>query len=283
MKMALFRRSLLWLSVVLLVAGVIYLLLRDEPDTELVRFALYRPAAAQFYLDSGAARGAGLDYAHDVKTVVAFGKPGDIGLACPHGDRENPSGYRAFANGAWFMSGRPDRPPKGDLVLGQEGDVPFCADFDGDGIADSGVFRDGQWYIATKKSDGVAIEFALGAGGDRPVVLNVGGAGNATDRRNVVYGVYRQGAWYLDRNGDGVVDATHAFGGSPRDSPLLLPRWSRDASAAQGYSLAIFRDGTWYVKPDPDGSATLSFSFGQAGDLPGFVYQRRRDQPAAGR
>jgi hypothetical protein len=282
--MALLRRSLLWLSVGLLLAGVIYLLLRDGADTRLVRFSLYRSTAAQFYLDPGAAPGASLDYAHDVKNVVPFGTPGDIGLVCPHGDPENPSGYRVFANGAWFLSGRPDRPPNGDLALGERGDLPFCADFDGDGVADNGVFRDGRWYIATQKGGGeVTTEFALGTGGDRPVVLNVDGAGNKTDRRNIVYGVYRQGTWYLDRNGDGVVDATHTFGGSAQDIPLLLPRWSTEANAANGYTLAIFRDGIWYVKPDPDGTATLSFSFGQPGDLPGFVYQRRRNELTAGK
>jgi hypothetical protein len=280
----LLRRALLSLAAALLLAGVAYVVLRDGDETRLVRFSLYRPAAAQFYLDSGAMPGGSLDYAHDAKVVVPFGVPGDVGLACPQDDPENRNGYRVFANGLWFLSARPDRPPKGDQALGQAGDLPFCADFDGDGFADNGVFRDGHWYLATGKRGGeVTSEFVLGAAGDRPVVLNVDGAGNATDRRNVVYGVYRQGTWYLDRNGDGVVDATHTFGGLPQDLPLLIPRWSANAKAGIGYSLAIFRDGTWFVKPDPDGVVTLSFGFGQPGDLPGFVYQRKRSEPPVGK
>jgi hypothetical protein len=157
-------------------------------------------------------------------------------------------------------------------MLGQAGDLPFCADFDGDGVADSGVFRGGDWYVATKHAGSAPdIRFSLGAPGDRPVVLNAEGTGNRTDRRNVVYGVYRRGMWYLDTKGQGKVDAAHAFGGLPQDVPLLIPRWSATAGAVPPYSLAIFRDGTWYVKPDPDGAQTLSFPFGAPGDLPGFV------------
>jgi hypothetical protein len=265
------RRVLLalpWLAV----AAIGWYLVREPADSHAVRFALYRPAAAQFYLDRGAAPGGALDYAHDAKDTVPFGVPGDVGLACPQDVREEPRGFRAYTNGNWFLSGAATRPAKGDVVLGQPGDIPFCADFDGDGIADSGVFRGGEWFVATKRAgDGVDIRFSLGTAGDRPVVLNVRGAGNASDRRNVVYGVYRRGMWYLDTKGTGAVDAAHGFGGLPQDLPLLIPRWSGAADAAPAYSLAIFRDGTWHVKPDPDGAQTISFSFGAPGDLPGFV------------
>ena len=204
--------------------------MRDGADARLVRFSLYRSTAAQFYLDSGAVPGASLDYAHDVKKVVPFGTPGDIGLACPHSDPENPPGYRVFANGVWFLSaGRIGR--RKEISCSAETVTSrFCADFDGDGIADNGVFRDGRWYICNQRASGeVTTEFGLGTGGDRPVVLNVAGAGNETDRRNVVYGVYRQGTWYLDRNGDGVVDATHTFADLHGTFRCCFPagRWMR--------------------------------------------------------
>jgi hypothetical protein len=261
--------------VVLAVAalGVAAYQVRRGPDPGgHVRFVLYRPAAAQFYLDRGAAPGAALDYVHEAKDTVQFGVPGDVGLACPQDVREEPRGFRVFAGGNWFLSGAANRPAKGDVVLGQPGDIPFCADFDGDGIADSGVFRGGEWFVAPRRAgDGADIRFSLGMAGDRPVVLNVKGAGNASDRRNVVYGVYRRGMWYLDTKGTGAVDATHGFGGLPQDVPLLIPRWSGAAGAMPAYSLAVFRDGTWHVKPDPDGAQTWSFPFGAPGDLPGFV------------
>ena len=204
---------------------------------------------------------------------MPFGIPGDVGLVCPQQVREDPRGYRVFAQGLWFLSGKPKRPPGGDLSFGRPGDLPFCADFNGDGLADSGVFRDGAWLISTRRSGtGADIHFSFGTAGDRPVVLRVPGAGNGSDRKNVVYGVYRRGLWYLDTRGTGTVTATHAFGGLPQDLPLLIPRWSTDARATPPYSLAIFRDGTWFIKPDPDGAQTLSFPFGQAGDLPSIDY-----------
>jgi hypothetical protein len=229
-----------------------------------VRFVVYRPVAAQFYLDDAVAPGAALGGSHTANDSFALGKPGDVGLACPQSERTNPAGFRTFANGTWRLS-------PGELTLGQHRDLPFCADFNGDGLADSGVFRDGTWFVTTKRDGVPDVRWSFGAAGDRPVVLNVKGAGNTTDRKNVVYGVYRRGMWYLDRHGTGAVDAAHAFGGLPQDIPLLIPRWSREGSAAPGYSLAIFRDGTWHIKPDPDGAQTLSFSFGAAGDQPGFI------------
>lgn len=267
------RRRLLLLLAWIPVAASVYVLSRPPTDNRGVRFALYRPSVAQFYLDRGATRGVALDYPHTAATTIVFGRPGDIGLVCPQSYREKPLGLRVFAEGLWFFSGNAARPEGGDLVLGQPGDKPFCADFDGDGMADSGVFRNGEWLIATKRAGAEAdIRFGLGAPGDQPVVLNVRGTGNATDRRNVVYGVYRNGTWFLDTKGAGAVDASHLFGGLPQDVPLLIPRWTRDAAAGPPYSLAIFRDGTWFVKPVPDGAETLAFPFGQAGDIPSVDY-----------
>ena len=263
------RRWLLLLLPWIPVVAAIYVLTRPPADNRAVRFALYRPSAATFFLDTGVTRGVDLTYAHTPTTITPFGVPGDIGLVCPQNYREKPLGLRAFVDGRWFFSGKLARPPSGDLALGQPGDLPFCADFNGDGWSDSGVFRNGEWLVSTRRSGSDAdIRFSLGTAGDRPVVLNVRGAGNSTDRRNVLYGVYRRGIWYLDTKGTGAADATHFFGGLPQDIPLLIPRWTRDVAAGPRYSLAIFRDGTWYVKPVPDGEQTLAFSFGQAGDLP---------------
>jgi hypothetical protein len=267
------RRVLLMLLPWIPVVAAIYVLMRPAPDNRGVRFALYRPSVAQFFLDRGATPGVDLDYAHTPATIIPFGVPADIGLVCPQTYREKPLGLRVFVHGRWFYSGKPDRPASADLALGQPGDLPFCADFDGDGFSDSGVFRNGEWLIATGRAGtGPDIRFGFGSAGDRPVVLNVRGAGNSTDRKNVLYGVYRRGTWYLDTKGNGTIDATHVFGGMPQDVPLLIPRWTRDVGTGPRYSLAIFRDGTWYVKPIPDGERTLAFPFGQAGDLPSVDY-----------
>lgn len=267
------RRALALIVLLALLAVAAWWLMREAGDDERVRFTLYRPGTAQFFLDRGTAPGASLDHAHDVGAVVPFGVRGDIGLACAQADPANRNGLRTFAEGVWFHSQQHAQSRSGEQTLGRAGDLPFCADFDGDGSADNGVFRDGAWSIATKRElRDPDIRFAFGAPGDRPVVLNVKGAGNQADRRNVVYGVYRRGMWYLDTKGTGTVDAAHALGGLPEDVPLLIPRWSRDAGALPAYSLAIFRNGTWIIKPDPDGAQTLVFSFGAAGDLPGVLH-----------
>jgi hypothetical protein len=241
----------------------------SENGIRAVRFGLYRPSTAQFFLDRDNRAGDDLQYDHQATRVVQFGISADFGLLCPKEDRENPNGFRVFSRGVWFLTNAASRKAAGDLVLGEVGDVPFCADFDGDGVPDNGVFHDGTWMVSTKGRGASAdLTFTLGAPKDRPVVLNLEGAGNGSDRRNVAYGVYRQGTWYIDTKGDGTVHATHNFGGLPQDIPMLIPRWSADKDAAGKYSLVIFRDGIWHLKSDPDGPAILSFGFGQAGDIP---------------
>jgi hypothetical protein len=210
-----------------------------------------------------------LDVDYRAESVVRFGKPGDTGLACAQQDREEPYGLRVYADGAWYLSAQQSRPSSGDFRVGQAGDVPFCADFDGDGRPDSGVFHAGEWRVHTGRLGAAYLRFRLGADGDRPVLLNVAGRGNRSDRQNLVYGVYRNGIWHIDLDGDGVVDVTHAFGGLPQDIPLLIPSW---VGSQTGYSLAIFRDGTWYVKADPNGSVVTQFYFGTTGDVPSLVY-----------
>ncbi len=248
-----------------------YFVLRaDVPSVEHVRFALYRPANAQFYIDRSTPAGTSLEFAHGAE-AIAFGRPGDIGLACPQDHREESYGLRVYADGLWYLSSPASRPASGDVALGAPGDVPLCADFDGDGRADSGVFRAGEWIVHTSGPLRRAeIRFRFGDDGDLPVILKVRGRGNGTDRRDVVYGVYRNGYWNVDLDGDGKVDAIHAFGGMPQDRPLLIPRWG--GSGQRPYSLAIFRDGMWYVKPDPDGASMIGFGYGQTGDVPSVLY-----------
>jgi len=266
-------RRILWAAPWLLVAGILAYVVWRPAESHKLRFALYRPSLAQFFLDRRLVPGDGLDFAHGAEQTIPFGVPGDIGLVCPQADIEDPHGLRVYADGQWFLTRHSKRPPQGDIELGQPGDIPFCADFDGDGTPDTGVFRNGEWFVSTHRArQQPDVHFLFGAAGDRPVVLNVKGAGNATDRRDVIYGVYRDGVWHLDTQGTGKVSATHMFGGLPQDLPLLIPRWSTEANPGPPYSLAIFREGVWYVMPDPDGTRTLTFPFGAPGDLPLISY-----------
>jgi hypothetical protein len=262
-------RRIVWATPWLVVAATLAYVIWRPAESHNVRFGLYRPSLAQFYLDRSLAPGESLDVAHGAEQMIPFGVPGDTGLVCAQAYVGDRYGLRVYSDGHWFLTRHSNRPERGDVELGQPGDLPFCADFDGDGIPDNGVFRNGEWLVSVDRAGQQAgIHFLFGAPGDRPVVLKVNGAGNASARQGVIYGVYRGGVWHLDTQGTGKVGATHVFGGLPQDLPLLIPRWSTDAHPTPPYSLAIFRDGVWHVKPDPDGLATLSFAFGAPGDLP---------------
>ena len=69
--------------------------------------------------------------------------------------------------------------------------MPVVGDFNGDGIDELGVYRDGTWYIDTNGNcmiDDDDQVFQLGAPGDMPVVGDWDGDGTADP------GVYREGA-----------------------------------------------------------------------------------------
>jgi hypothetical protein len=257
-------------AVLVAVAG--YVAFKGAGTNNAMRFVVYRPSTGHFYIDKWTRPGERLDVEHRAELVVPFGRPGDIGFGCLQSSREEPFGLRVYADGAWYFSAQMSRPPGGDLLLGKAGDVPFCADFDGDGRADNGVFSAGQWLVRTH--DGALLRFDFGMGGDRPLVVNAHGRGNDRDRRNLIYGVYRAGIWYLDLDGDSRADVMHAFGGQPNDVALLIPR--TNAGDGSPYSLAIFRDGLWFVKGDPNDAATQQFYFGSAGDVPSVLYEPAR-------
>ena len=269
------RAALLLLPCIPLLAAL-YLFVRDYGERT-VRFVVYRPTTSHFYVTRPIPAGGKIEGAEDAAGIARVGAVSSgIGLVCPQIDRANPNGYRIFADGVWFDSDGTDRTPKGDLRLGQAGDLPFCADFDGDGRADDGVFRAGEWLVSTRaRGDGPTLRFGFGQAGDQPVVVNLAGRGNGTDRHNVVYGVYRAGVWHLDTDGDGNADAAHNFGGDPADVARLIPRWSSETKLPEGYSLLLFRRGTWYLKPDPEGAEILTFGFGQPGDVPWVAYSPR--------
>ncbi len=111
---------------------------------------------------------------------------------------------------------------------GSEGDVPVAGDWNGDGIFNIGVFREGTWYLDTdgdgrfSASDEV-VQF--GRPGDIPVVGDWTGDGTSK------LGVYRQGQWYLDTNGNRVLDAQDATFrlGEAGDTPVVAD-WNGDGA-----------------------------------------------------
>ncbi len=111
---------------------------------------------------------------------------------------------------------------------GSEGDLPVAGDWNGDGISNIGVFRQGTWYLDTdgdgrfSASDEVV---QYGRPGDLPAVGDWNGEGTSK------LGVYRQGQWILDTNGNRVLDAqdTVLRLGQAGDIPVVGD-WNGDGS-----------------------------------------------------
>ncbi len=142
----------------------------------------------------------------------------------PNGKLKNlPPTHRAAAIGRRTMQATARGTIRSDLIdhvfrYGSGGDKAVAGDWNGDGISNIGVFRDGTWFLDVD-GDGrwsfndVTIE--LGREDDLPVVGDFNGDGIDD------LGVYRRGTWYLDTNGDRRLDAhDEVFQlGGPNDAP----------------------------------------------------------------
>jgi hypothetical protein len=111
---------------------------------------------------------------------------------------------------------------------GLEGDKPFIGDWNGDGIAKFGIYRDGMWYLDMNGNgewDGCEEDACLGPFGrgetDQPL------AGDWTGGGVSQIGFYRNGTWHLDWNGNGKWDGcdidlcSSTFGGAVSDQPVV--------------------------------------------------------------
>ena len=99
--------------------------------------------------------------------------------------------WRFDLDGGGLDSGRRLTAREPWIPLGAQGDLPVVGDFDGDGVDEIGVFRDGKWLIdinGDRILDDRDLMFALGEAGDRPVVGDFDGDGRddaAVYRSNV--------------------------------------------------------------------------------------------------
>ena len=68
-------------------------------------------------------------------------------------------------NGTWYLQ----RSQLGftGIQFGAMGDFPVAADYDGDGKADTAVFRSGTWYLNRTTSGFAGVSF--GAAADKPI------------------------------------------------------------------------------------------------------------------
>ncbi len=207
--------------------------------------------------------------------------------------------------GEWVLADRNGN-ETGRSLFGIEGGIPVVGDFNGDGVDEIAVFRDGIWFFDLNGNgywDEGDLWAKLGDIGDQPVVGDWDGDGKADIG---VFGV----AWARDelavRNEPGLPDAANQFNGPMKNMPPEERLASTDRrimkQSAQGSvrsdlidhvfqygspgdlavsgdwngdgvaNIGLFRNGTWYLDADGDGrwSAGDSFveNFGSEGDLP---------------
>ena len=138
-----------------------------------------------------------------------------------------------------------------DITVSQPPRTPF--DFDGDGVADFGVYREGNWYLQMSTGRFIAKQFGIAS--DKIVPADFDGDGKAD------IAVFRAGAWYYLQSSDNEFRALQ-FGAA---GDIAQPA---DYDGDQKADFAVFRpsDGTWYLLQSTAGFT--GFQFGQNGDKP---------------
>jgi hypothetical protein len=129
-------------------------------------------------------------------------------------------------------------------------------DFDGDGITDIGVYRNGTWFVLRSSDGGVRATEWGGLPQDKPVPGDYDGDGK------VDHAVYRDGTWFVIRSSDGGVRATD-WGGLPQDIPLPA-----DFDGDGKTDIAVYRDGIWFIIRSSDGAQISVGWGGVSADVP---------------
>jgi hypothetical protein len=243
-------------------------------------FGVFRPSDGYWYIDlSGNHKfdGCGVDGCYN------FGMNGDLPVAGDWNyDGVAEIGVFRPSTGKWYLDLNGNRQWDGCgvdacLTFGMDGDLPVVGDWNGDGIAQIGVFRPstGKWYLdlnGNRQWDRCTVDgcITFGMDGDLPVVGDWNGDGIAQ------IGVFRPstGKWYLDLNGNDQwngcsVDACLIFG-MDGDLPVAGD-WNKDGVAEIG----VFRPstGNWYLDLNGNDqwngcSVDACLTFGMNGDLP---------------
>ena len=126
-----------------------------------------------------------------------------------------------------------------------------------------GVFRDGEFYLASSNSDegGIVTAFSFGVNKDLPAT------GDWTGQGKDIAGVFRNGKFYLaSSNSDGGGEVNAFSFGAANDIPIT-GKWMNN----QAYdTVGVFRQGRFYLaSSNSDGGGEVTaFSFGAANDIP---------------
>ena len=152
-----------------------------------------------------------------------------------------------------------------DLALnyGLSGDYPVVGDWDGDGDATIGVYRQGSFFLRNSNTIGFAeIVFPFGALGDQPI------AGDWDNNGTDTIGVFRPStAQFFLRNSNsaGAEDVSFVLG-NPGDV-AIAGDWNGDGTDTTG----VFRpsNGVIFLKnQNTSGIADVALNYGLPGDKP---------------
>ena len=154
------------------------------------------------------------------------------------------------------------------FFFGNPGDMPFMGDWDGDGVATPGLYRqsDGYVYLRDSNTQGVADrEFFFGNPGDIPLVGDWNGDGRDTVSiyRSSDARVYVINELGVDGGGLGAADSSYGFG-NPGDRPF-----SGDFDGDGIDTVGLYRRSSGFVyfrNSLTTGIADLSFFYGDPGD-----------------
>ena len=203
-------------------------------------------------------------------SALRIPEPGSVEVApaCPDGATCD-SIITVDSGGLWGLYSQIEFPPSVEsFYFGDPGDMPFMGDWDGDGIATPGLYRqsDGYVYIRSSNTQGVAdTEFFFGNPGDVPLVGDFDGDGRdsvsiwrASQAR--VYVINELGE---DGQGLGAAEYFYDFG-NPGDTPFV-----GDFDGDGIDTIGLHRQSTGFVyfrNTLTTGAADESFFYGNPGD-----------------
>jgi len=203
-------------------------------------------------------------------SALRIPEPGsvDVAPACPEGATCD-SIITVDGAGIWGLYAEIEYPASVDsFYFGDPGDVPFMGDWNGDGVATPGLYRqsDGYVYLRDSNTQGIAdTEFFFGDPGDVPLVGDFDGDGRdsvsiwrASEAR--VYVINELGE---DGAGLGAADYFFDFG-NPGDIPFI-----GDFDGDTIDTIGLYRQSSGFVyfrNTLETGAADESFFYGNPGD-----------------
>jgi hypothetical protein len=197
----------------------------------------------------GTGSGNGNYTAGEAYTIVRTGGADTVGV------------YRPTAGMMYLKHGNTSGFADLAILYGLPDDYPVVGDWDGDGDATIGIYRNGIFYLRNSNSLGFAdVVFHFGVSDDQPVVGDWDGDGADS------IGVYRNGTFFLrNSNSSGAPDMTFALG-NPGDVGIAGD-WDGDGLDTTG----VFRpaNGMLYLKnTNVTGFADIQINYGIPGDKP---------------